>query len=50
MTDQDKKAAVERMVKRIVIHGKKTNNQISEHEARKKALKAQRRHKINTGD
>lgn len=49
-TDNQKKAAIERLTKRIMIHNRKTRNNISEHEARKIAIKAQKKHQINSGD
>ena len=49
-SDQDRKAAIERLTKRIVFHGRKTGKSISEEEARKKAIKAQNRHRINNGE
>lgn len=48
--DKDKKEAIERLTKRIVMHGKKTSKYISEETARKTAILAQNRHRINSGD
>lgn len=49
-TDQEKKAAIERLTRRIVLHGKKTRNQINEEAARKIAVQAQKKHQINAGE
>lgn len=50
VSDRDKKAAIERLTQRIVVHGKKTSQYISEEAARKKAVETQKRHQINTGE
>jgi len=49
-TDQDRKAAIERLTRRIVRHGNKNRKPVSEENARKTAIKAQNRHRINNGE
>ena len=45
-TDREKKAAIERLTKRIVMHGKKTGSYISEESARKRAVETQKDTKL----
>lgn len=47
MNEKLQKEAIERLTGRIVMHGKKTNQYVSEDEARKKAIHTQRRYQIN---
>lgn len=47
MTERMQKEAIERLTGRIVNHGRKTNQYVSEEEARKKAIRVQKRYETN---
>jgi hypothetical protein len=47
MNDTKKKEAIERLVKKFIDHGKKTNQKINENQARQLAIRAEKINRRN---